>query len=802
VLPVLAGLLVVLVAATVAPAGPKPPAVKPLAPTTKRLVVSASTGASCARRLASGALGVSVTRWTAPVHGYVQARLTGDAANDWDLALFDAKTGRQLDASLAWGANELVQAKITRGRALTLQACRLRGSSAVMPLEITPVAIPLARRKVAPTKQSLVAIPISGAGDFNALDSMGFNLNEVPNRGRAIAVLNGPADATKLEKAGYSFKTLIPDMAAAERRYRAKDARAQAKSKVPSGRTTYRRYPDVQADFKKIVKARPNIARPLTLPVKSFQGRDIFGVEMTKNVKAKDDGKPIYWLMAQHHAREWPAVETATEFALYLSQRYGKDERVTNLLKRVRVVVSPVINPDGYISSRNATDVADLTGDPAQAPSLAESVAPPGGSMAYRRKNCHEPSDDPSTPCELQYGVDNNRNYGQNWGGPGASPDPTTQNYRGEDMWSEPENQAVWRFSQRHNITTLVTVHNFASLVLRPPGTSYQGLAPDEIALKKLGDRMARSTGYVSQYGFQLYNTSGTTEDWNYAAAGTYGYTIELGPDSSHGGNFHIEYQRAVVNQWTGAETIDGKGKGLRDAYLAAGETAADRKQFPTLKGTAPPGARLRVRKEFKTFSDDVCALETTGVDCTEDTPRTGVRSRDDFLDYTTIVPESGKYNWIVTPSTRPFVRKAGRTEQWTLTCEDPVTGKVHNTRKITADRGQTVIQNFRCGAKRRNIPGCVVDKRKLDLHVDKPDKGYIKRIDVYVNGKRVRRLKGEKARKGDIYLRELKGKRGKFKVTVVAHMSDGTIVVSKRTYRGCKKTPPKTTVVRPSESR
>ena len=65
-----------------------------------------------------------------------------------------------------------------------------------------------------------------------------------------------------------------------------------------------------------------------------------------------------------------------------------------------------------------------------------------------------------------------------------------------------------------------------------------------------------------------------------------------------------------------------------------------------------------------------------------------------------------------------------------------------------------------------------------------------------------VRYAEGKKARKGDIYLRELEGKRGKFKVTVVAHMSDGTIVTSKRTYRGCKKTPPKTTVVRPSQSR
>jgi hypothetical protein len=492
--------------------------------------------------------------------------------------------------------------------------------------------------------------------------------------------------------------------------------------------------------------------------------------------------------MGTHHAREWPAAEIPVEFALYLTSKYGKDKRVTHLLNRVRLVITPVINVDGYLVSRGAFDPADNSGDPAAAPSLAESVAPPGGSLAYRRKNCDGASSDPSTPCNLQYGVDNNRNYGQGWGGPGAGTDPTTQNYRGEDMWSEPENQSVWHFSQHHNITTLITMHNFASLVLRPPGRHNDGIAPDETALKKLGDRMARDTGYTSEYGFQLYDTSGTTEDWNYGAAGTFGYTIEMGPDSSHGGNFHIGYQDAVIDQWTGAQTLDGKGKGLRDALLAAGEAAADRHQFSTLRGTAPPGARLRVHKDFKTFSSDVCVAETTGAGCDESTPRTGVKSKPDFLDYTTIVPPSGRFDWIVTPSTRPFEFKKGRTERWTLTCEDPATGKVLQKRRIVVDRGQRLPLNLRCGASKTTVPGACTDKRGLRLQAHKPSKGHIKRIDVYVNGKHKQRLTGKRARKGTIFLKSLRNKRGRYTVTVVVHLSDGRLRVSKRTYKGCVK--------------
>ena len=51
--------------------------------------------------------------------GYVHVQLKGDQRNDWDLALFDAASGRRIDASLAWGANEVTQAWVKRGQSLT-----------------------------------------------------------------------------------------------------------------------------------------------------------------------------------------------------------------------------------------------------------------------------------------------------------------------------------------------------------------------------------------------------------------------------------------------------------------------------------------------------------------------------------------------------------------------------------------------------------------------------------------------------------------------------------------------------------
>src|SRR3954469_18767237 len=777
-------------------------AITRLHPTSQTLSIAAAKNRSCATNQATGARGVSLRSYAAKADGAITAHLRGGERGDWDLALFDAASGRRLDASQAWGANEVVQATVRKGQALMIQACRESGPGSRQTLTIDGVKAPLADKGAATPTESLVAIPISGPMDFATLEATGLNLDEVPNDGKAIAVISGAADAAKIKNAGFTYTTLIPDLASKERSYRARDeaSAAQAKpSELPSGRTTYRQYADIQADLKKIVSDHGDLAKPITLPKKTFQGRDMTGIEVTENVNANDDGKPIFFLMGAHHAREWPSAEIPVEMGLYLTSKFGNDPRVTNLLRKVRIVIVPVINVDGYIASRGAAaiDLADNSGDPQGLLSLGESVAPPGGSLTYRRKNCDGASPEPSTPCELQYGVDPNRNYGQNWGGPGAGTNPGDQDYRGTDQWSEPETQSVHEFSQSHDIATLVTMHNFASLVLRPPGVHDAGLAPDEDALKALGDRMADDTGYTSQFSYQLYDTSGTMEDWNYAAAGTYGYTIEMGPSADKGGNFHIKYDRAVVHQWTGEETEKGKGKGLRDALLAAGEEAANRGEFSTLQGTAPPDSVLRLHKDFKTFTaKDICTVEDTGVDCTAAGATIPQHSQDDHLDYTTVVPGNGKFKWIVTPSTRPFELKAGKTEQWTLTCEDPVSKKAIETRKITVDRGQTLTLDLPCGRKAGGVgtePGkrSCVDRRKLSLKAHTPRGGKLLRIVVFVNDKRVVTLKGKKARRGRIILNKLRALRGRYKVTVVVYGTNGYRRISTRVYHGCKKTKP-----------
>jgi hypothetical protein len=395
--------------------------------------------------------------------------------------------------------------------------------------------------------------------------------------------------------------------------------------------------------------------RPVVLG-QTFQGRDISGVEIARDV-AGHDGRPTYFLMGAHHAREWPSAEAAMEFATMMVKDAAVP-RIASLLDRERVVVVPVVNVDGYVSTRGALDLGDTSGDPGGVLSLAEAVAPPGGSFAYRRKNCDGEISGPAMPCELTWGVDNNRNYGNLWGGPGSSSDVTSQSYHGPAPRSEPETQAVWNYARTHEVTFLMTLHTVAALVLRPPGLHDAGLAPDEARMKEIGDAMGAAAGYTSQYSWQLYDTAGTTEDDTYAATGGYGYTIEMGPP---GGNFHEPYETGVVAEWTG-DNDHAKGHGgLREALLIAAQAAADPADHAVLHVTAPAGRVLRLRRAFDTVTSPWCAKGIEPVIDLGAPPACLTGAQDpltlhDAVDTTTVVPASGAFDWHVNQSTRPFV--------------------------------------------------------------------------------------------------------------------------------------------------
>jgi hypothetical protein len=375
------------------------------------------------------------------------------------------------------------------------------------------------------------------------------------------------------------------------------------------------------------------------------------------------------------------------EFGLDLVQR-GKagEPRWRSVLDNARTVVIPIMNVDGFIASRTAG--SQPNDNLPTTPGTPQQIV---GGAGYRRKNCRPlNAAEAQTPCQLRQqndnGVDPNRNYGEQWGGPGTSSMQNSLVYHGTGPFSEPETQAVRQFLLKLQPTVLVTNHTFTGLMLRPPGTGDQGPAPDEDRMRALGDAMARETNYISQYSYQLYDTTGTTDDWIYGGLSSYSFTPEIGKR-----NFHPSYTEDFIPEYDGRPETDKDGNetgrklgGLREAYLLAGETAVNPDSHAVITGSAPAGRTLRIKRSFVT---------TTSARPNDNGVQNPVQNLDEERESTLTVPANGEFTWHTAPSTRPFEKAE---VPWQLTCED-ASGKVLESREVFVARSQQVRVDLAC---------------------------------------------------------------------------------------------------------
>ena len=455
---------------------------------------------------------------------------------DWDVAVFDA-TGRALAADASPDAQEVALGYTAGGR-LDVQACRRSGDAASVPASLEFAATragALEEAKANPPRLVSVITPTKAQKD--QLLALGLDMTEHGGKGSLGVVLHGKEDEEALRKAGLRWRLLVNNVVEQSRAQRAADGRfaaRTARSDFPSGRDTYRTLADYNAELKALAEQNPNLVRLITLPNKTWMGKDVLGIEITENV-SRNDGKPAFLNMGVHHAREWPSGEHAMEWGIELINGFKSgDPRATNIVRNSRNIVVPIVNADGFEASRNAV------GAPAEGRDEAvdDTVYLVGGAATggeYRRKNCRLPDDSEAGNCTTsaglaENGVDPNRNYGGLWGGPGADPsNPLVQTYRGPGPFSEPESRNIQALVSRNQVMTLITNHTTAGLVLRAPGLAALGDPVDENrGYKALGDDMAKHNGYFSQKSFELYDTTGTTEDWSYNATGGFGFTFEI----------------------------------------------------------------------------------------------------------------------------------------------------------------------------------------------------------------------------------------------------------------------------------
>jgi hypothetical protein len=644
---------------------------------------------ACHRAYRPRAAGVAARDARLSGAGSLEVRLDGDEG-DWDVAVFDA-AGNVLAADASPDAQEVASGFALKGGVVRVQACRRAGDAASVPatLEHSAIAPGAAEAAAKADPPQLVNVITPTRAQRQQLIELDLDMTEHGGAESLGVVLHGAEDEAALRKAGLRWVVVVGDLVAEDRAARLSERRAAAAAAsrgsatasgvrarataLPSGRTTYRTLADYNAELKDLAAKNPNLVKLFTMPEKTYGGKDVLGIEITENV-GRNDGKPAFFNMGVHHAREWPSGELAMEWAIELVNGYKKgDARATRVVRNARNIVVPIVNPDGFEASRTAGELAGQAGGRDEtAPDTAYLVAGAATGGEYRRKNCRLPDDSAAGNCTTsvglaENGVDPNRNYGGLWGGPGADSNPLTQTYRGPEPFSEPETRNIRSVVSRNQVVTLITNHTTAGLVLRAPGLQALGDPVDENkGYKALGDAMAKENGYFSQKSFELYDTTGTTEDWSYNATGGFGFTFEIycGRLEYSTGDcgdpaFHPRYQR-VVEEWDGTNPVADHaqdpgpdkgydGKGNREAYYIAAESTLDEQRHSVLEASVPPGTTLRLKKQFKTqtFPQDQADGSEKPIEF------------DDTLETTYDVGETGRARWHVNPSTRPIVAKS-----------------------------------------------------------------------------------------------------------------------------------------------
>src|SRR5690606_38857634 len=123
------------------------------------------------------------------------------------------------------------------------------------------------------------------------------------------------------------------------------------------------------------------------------------------------------------------------------------------------------------------------------------------------------------------FGVDNNRNWGFGWGGPGASTQPGSETYRGTGPFSEPETQVLRDFiTDNPRIVMTLDIHSFSQLILSPWGFT-DALPADASLFDAINAAVEQAMEAVDSRDYvagptytAIYPASGVGQDWSYGS--------------------------------------------------------------------------------------------------------------------------------------------------------------------------------------------------------------------------------------------------------------------------------------------
>ncbi|MEU7900827.1 M14 family metallopeptidase [Nonomuraea sp. NPDC049152] len=367
-----------------------------------------------------------------------------------------------------------------------------------------------------PNKQYRVQGP-ADARQRSAVASTGAAIEEIA--ADSVVVTATTAELAAIKRLGYSVVELSSPL-----------PRSGARAlDFPPSDSGYHNYAEMTADVNALVAAHPAIASKFVYG-NSYEGRQLIGVKISDNV-GSDEAEPEVLFTAHQHAREHLTVEMALYIMHLLTEGYGTDARITNLVNNREIWIMPDLNPDG-----GEYDIAT-------------------GSYRSWRKN-RQPNSGSSA-----VGTDMNRNWAYNWGCCGGSSGSTSsETYRGASAESAPEVKAVANWVRGRvvggvqQIKAHIDWHTYSELILWPYGYTFNDTAPgltqdDRDAHATLGQNMASTNSYTPEQASDLYITDGTIDDWLWGVYKIFSFTFEMYPTGASPGFYPPDEQ--IVPQTT-----------------------------------------------------------------------------------------------------------------------------------------------------------------------------------------------------------------------------------------------------------
>jgi zinc carboxypeptidase len=230
----------------------------------------------------------------------------------------------------------------------------------------------------------------------------------------------------------------------------------------------------------------------------SLLGRPIWMVEVSGSGGDGGQNTPEVFFNSLTHAREGMSGMCLLYFLRFLADNYASTDSVRWLVDNRRIFCVPLVNPDGYEINWNIYNNQKKFG--------------------FWRKNARENNGNQILEYPLD-GVDLNRNFGYKWGidNLGSSSDWSSDGFRGDSAFSEPESRAIRELVASRDFTIALNCHSYGNYLLKP--WSYLAAeTPDSATFNRLGALLTASNGYRNGNATTAlgYTANGEFTDWEY----------------------------------------------------------------------------------------------------------------------------------------------------------------------------------------------------------------------------------------------------------------------------------------------